>query len=312
MKGFEKYNEDFKNNFLNPFFTEFQRNFVNIPISEEKSTLLIIDVNKSSLNTLSNYFSENYNIITASNGLDALKIAWKINPSLILTTVAIQGLNGFEICRQIKSDLKLCHIPLILFISKNTISQKIKGYEVGADSIIPKPFDINLLAAQVNRLIQNRILIKEKYLTQNYMIELEGNNESKEERFVKTVRKILKENIADPDFNVQKLAGKMNSSTTQLYRNMKEITGHSPVEFIRILRLQNAHILLNHKDISVTEACYQSGFNNVSYFIKCFKRMFGSTPANIVNSFANNDDNLTRPLVQNIKNSKYSFYKSVG
>jgi DNA-binding response OmpR family regulator len=100
--------------------------------------------------------------------LDVLRIACEKNPTLIITTDAIQGLNGFEVCREIKSNLKFCHIPLIFLTSKNTIDQIIKGYEVGADNIIPKPFDINVLAAQVNRLIPNRILIQEKYLTQNF------------------------------------------------------------------------------------------------------------------------------------------------
>ena len=115
-----------------------------------------------------------------------------------------------------------------------------------------------------------------------------GNTGSKDEQFVKSVRKILKENLADPDFNVQKLACKMNTSTTQLYRNLKEFTGYTPVEFIRILRLQHAYTLLNKKNLSATEACFQSGFNHLSYFIKCFKKMFGSTPANFMNKLEKN------------------------
>jgi AraC-like DNA-binding protein/CheY-like chemotaxis protein len=312
MKGYENYNIVSKNQFSFTHLNEFNTDIFNLAGSNEKPTLLVFDNNKKLRNDLSHCFAENYKIVFSSNGLDASEIAMDINPELIITGTSIHGLNGFEVCREIKSNLKLCHIPLILFISKNTISQKIKGYEVGADNIIPKPFDINLLAAQVKRLIENRKLIKEKYHAQNFMVEPEEKTESNNERFVKTVKEILRENLADPDFNVQKLAGKMNSSTTQLYRNLKEFTGYTPVEFIRMFRLQFAYNLLIKKDLSVSEVCFQSGFNHASYFIKCFKKMFGSTPANLINSFANKGDNLTRPLEPNIKNSKYNFYKSVG
>jgi DNA-binding response OmpR family regulator len=312
VKGYEKFNTDSKTGFsisvMNQTGLE-QNNFLD---SKLKPNLLIADVNLELLNILGIHFSVDYNIITASNGLNALQIAREKNPSLIIANVSLAGLDGFGLCRKIKSELNLCHIPVIFLTSNNKIDIKIKGYEVGADSIMNKPFDINLLSAQVKRLIENRNLIKEKYQAQNLMIGPEQHNETKDERYLKIAKRILKENLADPDFNVQKLASKMNSSTTQLYRNMKEITGHSPVEFIRMFRLQYAYNLLNNSDLSVSEVCFQSGFNHVSYFIKCFKKMFGSTPANLVNSFANNGDNVTGPLMQNIKDSKYSFYKSVG
>lgn len=284
MKGYENYNIVSQNQFSFTHLNEFNAHIFHLPNSNEKPALLVIDTNKKLLNEISNCFAEDYKIVFSSNGFDAPKIAMDINPELIITGTSIQGINGFEVCRGIKSNLKLCHIPLILFISKNTISQKIKGYEVGADNIIPKPFDINLLAAQVKRLIENRKLIKEKYHAQNFMVGPEEKTESNNERFVKTVKEILRENLADPDFNVQKLAGKMNSSTTQLYRNLKEFTGYTPVEFIRMFRLQFAYNLLIKRDLSVSEVCFQSGFNHVSYFIKCFKKMFGSTPANFINT----------------------------
>jgi AraC-like DNA-binding protein len=159
----------------------------------------------------------------------------------------------------------------------------IKGYEMGADDYIAKPVNKNLLSAKINRLIQSRLMIKEKYRVQNFISEPEKISISKDEHFLKVVKKILKDNLSDPDLNVTSLSEKLNISTTQLYRKLKEITGQPPVEFIRRVRLQSAFKMLSQDNNSVTEVCYISGFNNVSYFIKCFKNRYGVTPAHFRN-----------------------------
>jgi AraC-like DNA-binding protein len=106
------------------------------------------------------------------------------------------------------------------------------------------------------------------------------NISSRDEVFIQSVKEILEENISDADFNVNKLAGHLNISTTQLYRRIKELTGYSPVELIRVIKLQKAYTLLSKRDNTVKEVCYLTGFNNLSYFIKCFREHFGITPAN--------------------------------
>lgn len=282
MNGYKKLHDDpkFKSSFTPPIKGI---SIHRMRLFQMKNQLLIIDINKKLLDDLSNYFAENYKVITTSSGFDALNIAVENNPALIITGTSIPGFDDFEICRQIKTNLKSSHIPLILLIPENIIGQKIRGYEVGADNIIANPVNIKLLAAQAKRLIQNRILIKEKFQRQSYPVEVGDDNASKDERFINGVKKIMKENLKDPDLNVKKLSEIMNTSTMQLYRNLRETTGYTPVEFIRLLRLQNAYILLDQKDITVSEACYQSGFNNVSYFIKCFKTRFGQTPASFMN-----------------------------
>jgi AraC-like DNA-binding protein len=133
--------------------------------------------------------------------------------------------------------------------------------------------------SQVSRLISNRELIREKYLTQNFMVEIADSLPSKDDEFIKNVRKILEDNISDADFNVNKLSNLMNISTTQLYRKLKTLTGYSPVEFMRILKLQKACGLLNQRKNTIKEVCYLVGFNNLSYFVKCFREYFGVTPA---------------------------------
>jgi YesN/AraC family two-component response regulator len=197
----------------------------------------------------------------------------------LISDVSIFKSGGFEICKKIKSNINTCHILLILFLEKYSIEQIIEAYELGVDDYITKPLNKNLLSAKINRLVQSRLMIKEKYREQNFIMDLEKISISKDEHFVKVVKKILKDNLSDPDLNVTSLSEKLNISTTQLYRNIKKSTGNTPVEFIRRVRLQSAFKMLSQGNNSVTEVCYNSGFNNVSYFIKCFKNRFGVTPA---------------------------------
>ena len=188
---------------------------------------------------------------------------------------------------RLKGNLNTCHIPFVFISAKNCVEQMIRGYELGADDYITKPFDENILMVRINRLIQNRKLIKEKYLKQNFMIELGDKHFSRDEKLISAIRKILEDNLSDPDFNVTSLSAKLQISTTHLYRILKKSTGYTPVEFIRIVRLKSAFKMLNRNRINVTEVCYHSGFNNVSYFIKCFKDMFGVTPGHFRNKISN-------------------------
>jgi len=248
--------------------------------SENKSTILIVEDNRELREFLYNFFSRNYNCLVASNGEEAMEIIEKQSISVIISDIIMPKMDGYELCEQVKSNSKTCHIPFILLTAKHTDEQVIKGFEAGADGYLRKPFNIHLLSAQISRFIKNRDLIKEKYRTQNFMVEMEKTNISKNERFVQNIKEILENNISDPEFNVNKLAEHLNISTTQLYRRLKELTGHSPVEFIRILKLQKAYGLLTQKKHTVKEVCYLTGFNNLSYFIKCFREQFGITPAN--------------------------------
>lgn len=244
-----------------------------------KPTILVVEDNHELREFLYSYFSRNYYCLVAENGDEAMEIIENQNLSLIISDVIMPGTDGYELCEKVKSNLSTCQVPFVLLTAKNAEEQMIKGYEAGADGYISKPFDINLLSAQIDRLIKNRELIKEKYRTQNFMVEMEKNKGSKDELFIQNVRKILEDNISDPEFNVNKLSNELNISSTQLYRKLKELTGHSPVEFIRILKLQKACSMLGEQSNTVKEVCYLTGFNNLSYFIKCFREHFGVTPA---------------------------------
>lgn len=252
---------------------------------EERHSLLIFETNNELLDYFKINFPERFRYIAVSDIKEATEIIKRRNISLILSNISDPIINGFELCKKIKSNLNTCQIPFVFSTAKICIKQKIKGYELGADDFIIKPYNKNLITAQINRMIQNWELINKKCrITKDYRVELGINHISKNEKFMKAVRKVLEDNLSDPDFNVTGLSEKLQISTTQLYRNLKELTGYTPVEFIRIVRLKNAYKMLSNTNDSITEICYCSGFNNVSYFIKCFRDMFGFTPGYFRNS----------------------------
>jgi len=241
--------------------------------------VLIVEDNQELGEFLVRIFSRKYKCLYSKNGDDAWKLVQLHSPSLIISDIVLPVMDGLELCRKIKENKETCHIPVLLLTAKDSQEQIAEGYAVGADSYVTKPFDIELLLSQTARLIQNRELIREKYRTQNFMVEVQNSLSSRDEEFLQNVRRILEANISDPELNVNNLSHQMNLSTTQLYRRVKELTGYSPVEFIRIVKLQKAYSLLNTRSHTVKEVCYLTGFNNMSYFIKCFREQFGTTPA---------------------------------
>jgi signal transduction histidine kinase/ligand-binding sensor domain-containing protein/DNA-binding response OmpR family regulator len=247
---------------------------------EGKAKVLIVEDNTELGEFLTGIFSRSYNCIFARNGEEAWQLVQKHYPDIIISDAIMPRLDGLELCKKVKETRNTCHIPVLLLTAKNSPEHIAEGYKVGADAYVTKPFDLNLLMSQTERLIQNRMLIREKYRSRNFMVEVEKSITPRDEEFVQTVKTILESNISDSEFNVNRLAQELSISTTQLYRRLKELTGYSPVEFIRIVKLQKAYSLLSTRNNTVKEVCYLTGFNNMSYFIKCFREQFGVTPAN--------------------------------
>lgn len=247
--------------------------------NEELLKIVIADDNAELRNFLVQVFSRDYECYGAGDGIEAYKIITEVLPDVIILDVMMPEMDGLETCLMVKGNRNTCHIPVLLLTAKDADEQIISGFNNGADAYITKPFNTSVLLSQVSRLIKNRKLIREKYMTQNFMVEIPDSLPSKDDEFILTLRKILEDNISDADFNINKLSKLMDISTTQLYRKLKSLTGYSPVEFVRIVKLQKACTLLNQRKNTVKEVCYLVGFNNLSYFVKCFREFFGVTPA---------------------------------
>lgn len=248
---------------------------------DKRKVILIVDDEREIQLFLTELLSEKYKIIVASNGVEALKILRNQIPDVIITDVMMPKMDGIEFCNLVKSDNKTCHVPVIMLTVKSSILQRIEGLESGANSYIPKPFFPNHILVRVQKLIEERELIL-KYLGQDTFVEniteLPVNNEEKE--LLRKVINLIRNNIENSSLQSSFIEDKLKISSSQLYRKIKQIFGFSPGDLIRTIRLKHAAELLRKSNFTVSEVCYQSGFNNRSYFYREFKKMYNTTPKN--------------------------------
>ena len=241
--------------------------------------VLLIEDNLELRDFLRTILERYYEFHEAADGNAGLELAGQIIPDLIISDVIMPGKDGFEVCRELKENVRTCHIPVLLLTAKSAPEHMIDGYDSGADAYVAKPFEIKVLLTQVSRLIKNRELIRSKYRQQNFMIDILPDPSSKDDRFLQRLNEEIYKNISDPEFNVSKLSNIFDLSPTQIYRKIKALTGCSSVEYIRIIKLNKAVELLKTNKYSVKEVCYKSGFNDPSYFVRCFKEHFKATPS---------------------------------
>lgn len=242
-------------------------------------SIVIVEDNIDLRTFLKKTLSNNYHCYEASDGKEGYELISKIIPDIVISDVVMPKMDGYELCKKIKENGKTCHIPIVLLTANNASEHVVSGYERGADAYITKPFDLSIIKAQISRLIKNRELIRERYMTHNFMVEISNSNISRDDEFIIKLRQLLEDNLSESDFNVKKLSSDLNISTTHLYRKLKALTGLSPVEFIRIFKLQKACEILSNSNLSIKEIGYSLGFNNLSYFVKCFREQFNVTPS---------------------------------
>lgn len=188
------------------------------------------------------------------------------------------GMNGFEVCRTIKQEISTSHIPVVLLSAKISDEDKLEGFQVSADAYITKPFNFQLLKAQLLSIIENRELTAQKFkstpLTQSIQVSLTSMDEKILNRAIEAVEK----NIENPEFDLQAFTEEMNISNSMLYRKLKSLTNLSPNEFIRNIRLKASCKLLLEQKGNISEIAYRVGFNDAKYFSRCFKKEFDMTP----------------------------------
>lgn len=249
-------------------------------IRDKNSTLLIVEDNYDLRKYIVNEFAEYYNIIEAANGKEALELALQSSPDVIISDVVMPEMDGLELCRRIKENFITNHIPIILLTARASIEHRIKGIEQGADSYIPKPFNPEHLKVRVKKLLELRLVLKQKYA-----YELDSPDVPivvEEDIYLKEIKTLILENIDDPEMNIEKICKEMGISRAHFYRKIKLITDKSPTEFVRVIRLNEAakHLMKNQNSIS--EICYMVGFNSPSYFSICFKEHFKISPIDFV------------------------------
>lgn len=243
-----------------------------------KETLLLAENN----NDLLVHFQENllrdYHLIHVDNGANALKIAKDINPDIIIADALLPSLTGYELCRILKSSIGTSHIPVILLSALNEKENIIFGLEAGANDYIVKPFDFDILKARLRNILQSREQLRKMVFMDAPVEEITYTNELDIE-FLDKAKDVVETEIENPEFSINDFCSKLAMSRTSVYNKLKSLTGQSPNDFVRIIRLNKAKSLLESKKFTVSEVSYKVGFTDSKYFSTSFKKQFGISPS---------------------------------
>lgn len=246
--------------------------------------ILLVDDNEDILEFLERMLKLKYTIFKAKDGREALSILDKECVQLVVSDVMMPLMDGFELCKKIKSNFEYCHIPVVLLTAKNGIQAKIEGLEIGADAYLEKPFSKEHLQAQIASLLNNRNIIRE-YFANSPLIHIKSMAHSKaDETFLETLQETINRNLEDNDLDVEKLAQIMNMSRITLYRKIKAISVLTPIELINITRLKKGAELLAEGNHKIFEVSYMIGFSSQSNFARNFQKQFNITPSEYMNS----------------------------
>ena len=248
------------------------------PYQTDKPEVLIIDDNIDIRTYLRSVLSEKYNVSEAADGKVGLELARKIVPDIVLSDIMMPVMDGLAFCQQLKTDKAISHIPVILLTARSLDEQRAEGYEHGADAYLSKPFSLRLLLSRIDNLIESRKKLNQTWSKGVEDDEIGNISNEVDKSFLKQLRKIIQENLANSDLSVEQIGDEIGLSRVQLYRKVKALTGYSPVEIVRKARLTRARHLLQTTERTVSEVAYAVGFSTPSYFSKCYKDEFGENP----------------------------------
>lgn len=243
-----------------------------------KPVVLLVDDNEEILTFISDDLEEAYTVLTATNGFQALEILEQESVQLVITDIMMPEMDGFELCRKLKSDIHFSHVPVILLTAKNTLQSKIDGLELGADAYIEKPFSPRHLQVQVANLLKNRDQIK-AYFASSPMVHIKTMAYSKaDESFLEKLNETIYNNITNVNLDVEHLADIMNMSRPTLYRKIKSISDLTPNELINIARLKKAAEMLAQGNYKIFEIAEMVGYTSQTVFGRNFQKQFGMAP----------------------------------
>lgn len=252
--------------------------------SGTKPVIIIAEDNKDLRDFVAKELQEHYKVYTAENGEIALNLLEEHSAHLVISDIAMPVLDGFMLCKEVKTNIETSHIPVILLTSKNALSAKIEGLESGADAYVSKPFSVAFLSKQVENLIENRKHIMQHYATSPLAHMRSIANTKTDEAFIKKLDDTIADNMADSNLNVETLAEIMHMSRSTLYRKIAEITNLSPNELINISRLKKAAELLKTENYKIYEVAEIVGYNSATSFGRNFQKQFQMTPTEYLNS----------------------------
>lgn len=252
-----------------------------IKLSEkiEMPSLLIVEDNSDVRTYITKILGANYNICEATDGEDGFDKSIDKIPDLIISDIMMPKLDGFKLCNRLKNDARTSHIPIIMLTAKATLDDKLNGLEFGADDYIMKPFEASELKTRIKNLLEQRKRIHEHYYKNGFLYFDYDKITSQDQMFLRKLSSAIIDNISDSSFSVELLAETLAVSKSLLLKKTEALTGESPIELIKRIRLTKAAKLIENNFGNVTQVGLEVGFNNPSYFAECFKKQFGVAPS---------------------------------
>lgn len=246
--------------------------------------ILVVEDNADIRDYLSSILSDEYEVLTASNGEEGFSVAMNSVPDIIISDIMMPKMDGLEMCRKIKENINLSHIPVVLLTAKDSLSDKSEGYKVGADSYITKPFTSELIKARVANLIFSRAQIAHQYLKRlnNFSapkVEENSGFSPLDNKFLSKLSSYIEDNMSSETLDINNMASYMNVSVSSLYRKLKSLTGVSANDYVRKIKLRKAAEMLSSGKFNVSETAWNIGISSFSYFRQIFKEEFGCTPS---------------------------------
>ena len=253
-----------------------------LPDNASVQKILIIEDNPDMRNFIRHELKKEYKVFEAEDGLDGLKMAEKFSPDLIISDIMMPNMDGIELCKKIKSDIKTSHIPVILLTAKTDTPTKYQGIEMGADDYISKPFEMEYLVLRIKNLLKSRDQLRRLFQINNRLDPSAVTVSSLDEKFLSQLMNAMENGISDPDFTVNSLESTMGMSHSNFYRKIKNLTGQSGKDILLSMRMKRAkQVLTDNQGIRISEVAYLVGYTNPKYFSQSFKEFYGVLPSDI-------------------------------
>jgi signal transduction histidine kinase/DNA-binding response OmpR family regulator len=250
---------------------------------EDATIILIVEDHAEVRQYIREHLEGDYHILEAQNGKKGLAVATESVPDLVISDVMMPEMDGTEFCKQLKTNEKISHIPVILLTAKAGDEDKVEGLETGADDYLVKPFNVTELKVRVQNLIGQHRKLRERFRREGLLTPRDEKLPSVEEAFLQRLMTLVEEHLSEEDFGVEELSAQLHLGRRQLLRKLQALTGQTPTDFLRTVRLRRAKQILEQKGgNSISEIAFEVGFNNLSYFAKTFKDEFGVLPSDLV------------------------------
>ena len=256
------------------------KNYLEKEDKRDLPSILMVEDNADMRHYIKEQLISSYKVIEAINGDTGFKKSVSLQPDLIITDLMMPKMDGMELCKKLKTHVETSHIPVIMLTAKAGMENKIEGLETGADDYLTKPFEAKELLVRTKNLIEQRRRLRELYSNSELSVDpRQVTVNSIDQKFLESLIDLLETKYSDPEFGVPQIQDALAMSKTQLHRKVKALTNEAPGELLRNFRLKRAAQLLSQKADTVTQIAYQVGFNNLSYFAKCFKERYGVPPS---------------------------------